>query len=275
MKEDSPQPDVKAVYEIEGDRVMPSWYAQGPWNPQHQHGGAACALLARTLEQVPCADETMRFKRIHFDLMRGVPIAPLRTTTRIVRDGRRIQLVDVSLFDGDTEVARASGLRMRIEPVNPEANLTTDEPLPFTPGEGASPTIRVAELPGFLHALNFVRADGEPDGKSSRTVWIRLHLPIVAGEETTPLVRLAATSDYTSGIASALDFQRFQSINPDVTLQIHRYPESDWIALRGRSEMQTDGTGQSESELYDERGRIGRGLTSQLVFRVSPASPSG
>lgn len=265
-----PREEATAVFEIEGDRVRPSWYAQGPWDPRHQHGGAACALLARTLEGVPCAP-TLRFKRIHFDLMRGIPMTPLRTTTRVVRDGRRIQLVDASVWDGDVEVARASGLRMRQEPgLQPENNRVVREPLPYAPGEGDLLSVRGRighDIPGFIGAIDFVRADGEPTGSGTNTVWIRSHLPIVAGEEPTPLVRLAAACDFTSGISNALDFERFTSINPDVTLQVHREPKGEWIAVQGSTELEDDGTGQSRAGLYDATGRIADCLTSLLVSR--------
>ena len=130
----------------------------------------------------------------------------------------------------------------------------------------------MAAPPGYIRAMNFLRADGEPDGRSPRTVWTRLKRPMVAGEKTTPLVQLAGLCDFASGIANALDYRRYHSINPDVTLHIHREPATDWIAVRGTTELHTDGTGQSAAEIYDERGRIARAMTSLIVRRVGGGS---
>jgi hypothetical protein len=96
-------------------------------------------------------------------------------------------------------------------------------------------------------------------------MWTRLRLPLVAGETPSPLVRLAATSDFASGSASDLDFERFVSINPDLTLHIEREPRSDWIGIVGSSEIRADGTGQSLGTLYDLHGRIARAQTSLYV----------
>ncbi|MEE2664313.1 MAG: thioesterase family protein [Myxococcota bacterium] len=258
----------EAVYQIEGDRIVPSLLSQGPWDPNGQHGGAVCALLARTLEREPTL-VAMRFARISFDLMRTIPLQPLRVRARIAREGKRVQLVEATLFDGETEVARATGQRIRLEPgLDTGTPRPADEPLPPAPGESRGAVITGDGVPGYLRALEFVRGADEPGGAGSRTAWVRFRVPIVAGEANSPLMRLAGACDFASGIANALDFSRYQSINPDVSLHIYRYPESDWIALRGRTEIATDGTGQSEALVFDERGRIARAMTSLLVARV-------
>ena len=255
----------QAIYQVEGDRVVPSSYAQGPWDPTAQHGGAVCGLLARELERVQTL-VPMRFSRVTFDLMRSIPLAPIRLASRTLREGKKIQLVEASLFDGESEVARATGLRIRIaEGLDTGANRPVDEAPPFPVGEGRKPVLRSGPVPGFIHALDFIRADGEPDGASARTIWARFRVPVVAGEASSPFVLLAATCDFASGTGNALDFSRFVSINPDVSLHIERYPRSKWIALRGSTTLQTDGTGQSDAVMFDEQGRIAHVLTSLVI----------
>ena len=94
----------------------PSWPA-GPWSPHAQHGGAPTALLAGMLERFEPgpADFTARF---NVELMRPVPLAPLRIERTVVRPGKKVQLVQGSLFADDVEVVRATVLRIR----------TVDEP---------------------------------------------------------------------------------------------------------------------------------------------------
>ena len=263
-----------AVFEVDGEQVTPSLLSQGPWDPNAQHGGAVCGLLARTLERAE-ASLPMRFTRISFDLLRAIPLRPLQTQVRTVREGRRIQLVEATLLEGETEVARATGQRIRIA-----SDLDTGTHPPRSESHAAPPASNEAtaltgpDVPGFIRALEFIRADGEPDGNSERTVWIRLKVPLVRGEPTSPLVRLAATADFASGIANALDFTRFVSINPDVNLHIEREPRSPWLAARGSTTLLTDGTGQSRADFFDEYGRVGQAMTSLLVDHVGGAPPS-
>ena len=40
-------------------------------------------------------------QRITFDLMRRIPLRPLVVSTRVVRAGKRTQLVDAALIDGE------------------------------------------------------------------------------------------------------------------------------------------------------------------------------
>ena len=242
-------------------------YAGGPWSPDAQHGGAVCGLLGRALERIP-TPVPMRIARVTFELMRPVPLTPLRVRTDVVRTGKRTPLAQASLHDGDTEVARATALSLRTtEGLGLEAgpNVAPDEPLPFAPGRGLPPTIRVEHLPGYLRAIDFVRADGEPDGKRASTVWFRMRVPLVEGEAPTPFVRLASACDFTSGVANALDFGRHVSINPDVTLYVERVPRSDWIGVRGSTRVNADGTGFSQAEIYDAKGRIATAATALFV----------
>lgn len=101
-----------AIFTRDGDRYVPTELARGPWTPQAQHGGAPAALLARIVER-RAGGEAMFVARLTIELLRPVPIAPLATRARIVRPGRKVQLVEASLFDGATEVARCTALRIR------------------------------------------------------------------------------------------------------------------------------------------------------------------
>lgn len=256
-----------AVFLRDGDAFVPTAYAGGPWAADAQHGGAACGLLARNLE----ACETpvpMRIVRATFELMRSVPLTPLTARTEILRRGKRTQLAITSLFDGETEVARATGSYIRTtEGLGLETgpNFLSETPHPSEPGAGPPPTMRIGMMPGFLHAVDFVRADGEPDGKNPSTTWLRLHVPIVEGEEVTPFVRLASVADFASGISNALDFDRYVTINPDVSLHVARPPRSEWIGIEGSTHVSNDGTGQSEAHMYDAEGVVAFATASLFV----------
>ena len=96
-------------------------------------------------------------------------------------------------------------------------------------------------------------------------MWFRLRVPVVEGEPVTPLMRVAAAADFGNGISRVLDWERHLFINPDLTVALHRYPEGEWVALAAVTRIEDQGVGQSESALYDGRGRIGRAIQSLLV----------
>ncbi len=83
----------------------------------------------------------MRIARLTVDLMRPVPVAPLTIETEIVREGRKIQLVNARLLAGGNEVVRASALRIRVAPgALPETAGTPPLDLPL-PEAGKDPRL--------------------------------------------------------------------------------------------------------------------------------------
>jgi len=90
-------------------------------------------------------------------------------------------------------------------------------------------------------------------------------VPLVAGEEPSPLQRLAAAADFPNGIATPLSWADYVFINPDLTLYVEREPDGEWIGLDARMRVTDGGVGVSEAVLYDERGRVGRSLQSLYV----------
>ena len=111
----------------------------------------------------------------------------------------------------------------------------------------------------------FVR--GGLDEAGPATDWIRLRLPLVDGEETAPLERVAVAADFGNGISRIIDFEQLLFINPDLTIYLHRLPVGDWVCLDASTRIEPHGIGLAVSDLYDERGPIGHALQSLLIDR--------
>ena len=94
---------------------------------------------------------------------------------------------------------------------------------------------------------------------------MRLAVPIVAGEEPSPLERVAAASDFGNGVSSVLDFEHYLFINPDLTVYIDRPAVGEWICLDARTTLGTPGVGLAQSLLWDVHGPLGRSLQSLLI----------
>ena len=68
-----------------------------------------------------------------------------------------------------------------------------------------------------------------------------------------------------NGISAVLDFEKSIFLNCDLTINLFRRPEGEWICLDAQSFIGANGCGLAESALYDERGRIGRATQSLAV----------
>jgi hypothetical protein len=259
-----------AIFERDGAHFVPTDLARGPWTPEAQHGGPPAALLAWALAREPGADD-MLVARLTVELLRPVPIAPLTVATRVERPGRKVQLLGASLHAGDVEVARATALRIR------RATLPVPADLPASPMPPA-PAAGVAGQPPWAAAIGYAAfhnegvehrfVAGSLASPGPATDWIRLRVPLVAGEETPPLARVAAVADFGNGISWALsrnDGWRF--INPDLTIYCYREPVGEWICLDAVTHVASEGVGLAESRLFDQTGPLGRALQSLLLER--------
>src|SRR5262245_39297537 len=118
----------EALFVPDGERFISTELTRGPWTPQAQHGGPPAALLARAIEHTHGA-HGMMVVRLTVELLRPVPVVPLVVTARVVRPGRKVQLVEASMRANDVEVARATALRIR----------TADLPVPETTDAASAP----------------------------------------------------------------------------------------------------------------------------------------
>jgi hypothetical protein len=255
-----------AFYERDGDLYVATELTRGPWDPGAQHAGPPAALLGRELEQLPDAAE-FQVGRVTCEILRSVPIAPVRVSARIARPGRRVQLLEAELEDEAGEpLMRASAWRIRTSPVDIPADALGVEEPPPGPEQGAEveffPT---GQEHGYHSAMEvrFVRGGFVEPGPA--LVWLRMRQPLVSGEQPSPLQRVLVTADVGNGVSASLDYRRYLFINVDLTVHLERMPEGEWVCVDAVTLPQPNGVGTAESMLADERGRIGRALQTLLI----------
>ena len=105
---------------------------------------------------------------------------------------------------------------------------------------------------------------GEP---GPAIAWIRMRVPLVDGEEPTPLERVLAPADSGNGVNSTLDWSTFLFINVDLTVHVHREPAGEWVCLDAITIPERTGIGIADTALYDERGPVGRADQTLLIER--------
>jgi hypothetical protein len=239
--------------------------ARGPWDPAAQHGGAPAGLLMRAFETLP-APEELALARVTYEFLRPVPLGELEVCASVLRPGRRVQLLEASIFSADgTEVVRARALRVR----HAEADKTsTPLPPPPAPDEADPSDFSPVRRPMFgTDAMEIRFLASEFDAPGPSTGWFRFRVPLVAGEPTSPLQTLAAAADFGNGISRIVPWEDHLFINPDLTLYVERQPIGEWICLQAETRIIPDGVGISESLLFDERGQVGRAMQALLVSR--------
>ena len=250
-----------AAYIVEGDTARATAHAAGPWHPGLQHGGAPASLVVWAAERVAAA-APMRVARLTVELLRPVPVAQLEMRVTTLREGRKLQLVEVRLLHDGKEVVRGTVLKLRTKamvlprgPILPPLDAPPPAGLPATSGEF-----------NFGFAAGFELRRLTDRGKlGPARVWFRQHAPIVEGDPLSPAMRAAAVGDYSNGIATELPWDDWTFINADLTVSLAREPEGEWILSDAECWVGEDGTGLAMCRLADERGTFGRAVQSLLI----------
>ncbi|MGH2754241.1 MAG: thioesterase family protein [Actinomycetota bacterium] len=243
------------------DLFVPTEHTRGPWDLGSQHGGPPAALLGRALDR----DDDKQVARISFDILKPVPVTPLTLKTKVVRPGKRVDLVEGALLSDGHPVMRASAWRIRIAEIAIGSN-GSPNPHPG-PAEGREPTGYFTDhgADDYLHAMEWRFLTNEFLEPGPSVAWLRMRMPLLEGEAPSPLTRVLIAADSASGISSELDPKKWLFINPDLNVGLDRMPEGEWICLDARTVVQPHGIGLARSTIYDERGDIGGSTQSLLI----------
>jgi hypothetical protein len=271
------QPDThdsdRAIFHSDGDDLVPTGLARGPWYKDTQHGSAMLGLLARAIEREP-AEGPVQVARFTADMMRAAPMAPVRTAIRVVRRGRSMDVLEATLAVGDEVFARASAMRFRMAEIDVEGS----DPPRYGSGRFTAPTedpriSRPDSLSSEVEAFHLALAMRPAPGSESPALWFRMLHPLVAGEPLSPLVRCAIIADWTYSVphmtrmfaeGPSQIMERFSIINPDTSLNLHRPSVGEWICLDSHIHYGGVGAGTAMAFLHDERGPIGH--SSQCIL---------
>ena len=268
-----------ALYEMDGTRLVPSRLARGPRHAGSQHGGPMQGLLARAIEQHP-ARRPMQIVRFTCDLWRAAAFEPVEVVVRTLREGKAAEWLEAELHSAGAVAARASALRLRVGDV--------DAPLDRDPGaacapEDAAPPVRWLGSGDGDAPTDFVNAiELRPVDHFVRpAAWLRLRVPLVAGEPTSPFVSAATLCDMIYGLPTVQAVQRgdpsllrqpFVAFNVDTSLQLHRAPVGEWFALDAEVHYGPDGAGVGRASLADVEGSLGYAQQSLLLREAAARS---
>lgn len=255
----------EAFYEKSGDGFIATELTRGPWDPDAQHAGPPSGLLGREIERVG-GDDGFQLGRVTFEILKSVPIGPVRVEAEVVRPGRSVRMVEARLSDeGGDELMKARAWLLRTAELELGDVLSTPR-APSGPETGEPPEFfATGQSVGYHTAMELSSVSGAFLEPGPATVWMRMGCQLVEGEEPSPLQRVLVTADVGNGISAVLDWARFVFINVDLSVHLERMPDGEWICVDAITLPQSHGVGTAESVLSDERGRIGRAAQTLLI----------
>jgi Thioesterase-like superfamily len=250
-----------ALYEPVDGGYLATALTIGPWDPRLQHAGPPAALLAREAESVSGIADGQTV-RLAYDILGPVPVGPVAVSARVLRPGRRVELVEATLDAGDRPLMRVTAWRTRTAdgPAGPE------EPPPHGPDDGYPGDLRFFDREVAYHrALDWKVVHGDFMRPGPAAAWTRPLCELVAGEPMTPLEHLLLMTDASSGVSSVLDWSTTSFANVDLVVALRRPPRGEWLATDAVTWLGGTGTAQCFAALYDAEGLVGRSSQSLLV----------
>lgn len=249
-----------AIFEPLGpQRWRPTPLAAGPF--AGLQGGAVASLLTAEIEALAASRNWGTAIASSAWFLRPTPMTELRTALSVVTEGGRVSVIDNTLWPVGEEqpcaTVRVTLSRERAVEVSGFADPAREA---ADPTRFPVRTRRAAHgLPWFMEAMEAREGDG--------IAWFRMKEAVIDGAESLkmPLSWVLGPADWTHGIA-----RPFQDVvadpNPNLTVQLFRQPEGEWIGIRAQARWQpAGGVGAGSGVLFDIHGEIGRVSMSVIL----------
>lgn len=247
-------------FRFDGTHYVPTPASRGPWDPNSLHGRVIAGLLGEEIERLHGEPEFIP-ARLSVDMYRLPDLSPVEVTTRVVREGRRIKVIDAEFISGGKSAGRATCQLLRRMGA-PEGNVWTP-PNWDVPKPEDIPEPDTSNRPmGGMWAMRRIVGDFGTIGQ--KRTWMAEVRELVEGRPLTPFVRVAVAADFASPFANAGD-QGLKYINSDVTVYLHREPVGEWVGFEVVNHGATEGVAIGECFLYDVDGPIGSAACCALV----------
>lgn len=240
---------------------------RGPWDVRHQHAGPPIAMVCRAIEAAARSQGLTHIGRLTANLLRPLPIAALDIEVTTDYAGRNAAHFSARISAEGKELARFTALAQR-ESELPLPEPLDGHPLPLAPRAVAdSLPVRMPFDRRHIGYADLVenRVAGGRMFQGRSAVWFRLQRPLVAGEDPSGYQRVAVAADSGNGISAVLDIRRHVFVNADLTINLLRRPQGEWICIDARTLLHGNGCGLAESQIFDEAGLIGRATQSLAV----------
>ncbi len=252
---------MSAFYEPLGDdRFRSTPHTRGPWDPAFQHAGPPAALLGRAIERCEPRDGFV-IARMTFEILRPIPVAEVAVAARVARPGRSVELLEGELTAGGETIVSVRAWRVK---GTTAPDVARGAPPPPRPDEPAPLPPEMAEF-GYGHAVELRFAAGGWWQQRPATVWTRMRVALVEGEEPTGVQRVLVVADSGNGVSAVLPFGEWLFINTELTVHFRRPARGEWVCLDAETSIASGGAGLARSVLSDDDGVVAQGAQALLV----------
>ena len=249
----------------DGDALVPTELACSLWSDDQVHGVALSGALARGLERA--AGDTgradLRPARYTVDLFRAARMQPVLVRTTVVREGRRLCLIDAVMEQGGEPVARASGLF--VQPSEPPPGAVWEPDARFEPPPldlaAVSDEPRVPLFSSEL--LGWSTSFAEHQNGERKMTW-QTGMPVVPDERPSPFIAVASIADAASMVTN-WGANGVEQINTDITLTLARLPVSLEVGLAAIDRVSSDGIAVGTAAVFDRQGPVGNTVVSSIA----------
>ncbi len=249
-----------------GDWFVGNDGARGPWSADACHAGPVTGIIVRALER---AVDDKQLVRITTDYIRPIPMTGFRVEAECQRNGRSVAAGSATLLDREGRVcATASSLHIVRSDFDdlPTSTIATPNRADAIPGVFVVETAH-HDRPFFRDSIEVLYPPGETNDPGPTTIWMRTP-PLLADETPSPFQRICPLGDCGNGTSRNANLDEATFVNPDLTIVLHRLPETEWLALSAVSFWEPSGIGLSQGTLFDEKGPVG--VASQTLL-IQPA----
>lgn len=249
----------------DGDALVPTELACSLWSDDQVHGVALSGALARGLEQAATATgrSELRPARYTVDLFRAARMQPVVVRTTVVREGRRLCLIDAVMEQGEEPVARASGLFVLPSEPPPgevwEPGTAFDPPPLDLAAESDEPRVPLFSSDTLGWSTSFA----EHQNGERKMTW-QTGMPVLPDERPSPFVAVASIADAASMVTN-WGSNGVEQINADITLTLARLPVSLEVGLAAIDRVSSDGVAVGTAAVFDRRGPVGNAVVSSIA----------
>ena len=252
---------MKGFYRYEDGLYHPLQPATAPWTRRHQNGTSVGGLLTREIERTPSL-APLQLVRVTIELQRATPLAPSTVRSRIVREGKRQQLVEAELLVEGEPYASALGLRAR-----PAAGPHESPRQHGLSAPDDAPREPVTRVLGEGHPMQTRVVRGSRHEAGPGAYWTFFNADLIEGEPASATVRSVMACDIASTISDVVG-PDWEAPNIDLSVYLARPPAGDWILTDAATEQYGEGFGLISSVLSDIDGPFGYAHQTLLYSHI-------
>ncbi len=249
---------------------VPTRAAVGPWGPDTVSGLVITGLVGYAAERA-AGDADFVGTRLTVDMVRMAMQGELRTEATVLREGRRLRMVDVTISQGERNVAHGRGIFVRR--CEPPPGAVWSAPVAMAKPPEPADTPQYGPKP-YVGPDATAAADFEPwrDATQPKYVWYDFEAALVEGEPTSPFVRAAAVADVSNPLMN-WGSHGLQFVNSDITMLLAREPEGTMLGLAARDRQEAGGVSVGSAVMFDPAGPIGLTTVTSLASEVRMSIP--